>query len=326
MTEPQKRGRKKKDTTESEKEPKVKKKRGRKAALKFFSSSIRKKIPITSNTNNENVILHLDVKDSDENTFAGGINCTEECEIKPVNESNSEFTPFEIHTSTNPSEVQQEQKSQPPPGKHRNHAGISVLSEFVDCKDWKVTTNIHCWWCCHLFDDTPIGMPLRFVNNKFKVKGCFCSIACTLAWYNNSKYRTDPKIFTLIKNLHRKLTGGGSECKIYQAPPRESLIMFGGEMTIDEFRKSSDNGIVFKMIDYPMIIAKEFIEEIDLNNLKIQNENGRNGGGMIIMGGTHKQEDKKQQLKDAKIRLSQIEKPLTENTIDKFLNLKISNP
>ena len=61
-TEKKKRGRKKKEKVEEE--VKQKKKRGRKAALKFFSSTIRKKIPLSTVIyDNDKSILHLDIKD-----------------------------------------------------------------------------------------------------------------------------------------------------------------------------------------------------------------------------------------------------------------------
>jgi glycosyltransferase involved in cell wall biosynthesis len=64
--EKKKRGRKKKEVVEEE--VKIKKKRGRKAALKYFSSSIRKQIPLKTNiVDNENGILFLDIKESNEN-------------------------------------------------------------------------------------------------------------------------------------------------------------------------------------------------------------------------------------------------------------------
>ena len=60
-----KRGRKKKDQVVEE--VKQKKKRGRKAAVKFFSSSIRKQIPLTTVLqDSNNFILHLDVKENQE--------------------------------------------------------------------------------------------------------------------------------------------------------------------------------------------------------------------------------------------------------------------
>jgi len=64
--EKKKRGRKKKEVAEEE--VKIKKKRGRKAALKYFSSSIRKQIPLKTNiVDNENGILFLDIKEPNEN-------------------------------------------------------------------------------------------------------------------------------------------------------------------------------------------------------------------------------------------------------------------
>ena len=60
--EKKKRGRKKKEVVVEE--VKQKKMRGRNAAVKYFSSSIRKKIPLTIVLqDNNNYILHLDVKD-----------------------------------------------------------------------------------------------------------------------------------------------------------------------------------------------------------------------------------------------------------------------
>ena len=61
--EKKKRGRKKKEKVIEEIKPK--KKRGRKAAIKFFSSSIRKKIPLTTIIyDNDNSVLHLDIKET----------------------------------------------------------------------------------------------------------------------------------------------------------------------------------------------------------------------------------------------------------------------
>ena len=60
--EPKKRGRKKKENVVEE--VKIKKKRGRKPCVKYFSSSIRKKIPLTTTIeNNNNNILQISIKD-----------------------------------------------------------------------------------------------------------------------------------------------------------------------------------------------------------------------------------------------------------------------
>ena len=73
---PKKRGRKKKEKPVIEgTEPKQKKKRGRKAAIKYFSSSIRKQIPLTTVIENtDNYLLHIDVKDDIEEDNNSNIN------------------------------------------------------------------------------------------------------------------------------------------------------------------------------------------------------------------------------------------------------------
>ena len=64
MSEVKKRGRPKKQIIEENKNEKQVKKRGRKAAIKYFSSDIRKQIPLTTTiTDNNDYILHIDVPD-----------------------------------------------------------------------------------------------------------------------------------------------------------------------------------------------------------------------------------------------------------------------
>ena len=84
-----KRGRKKKEQLEEE--IKVKKKRGRKAALKYFNSSIRKQIPLKTNiVDNDNNILFLDVKESELNTDDNIKNLNlKDINLNNLNESNN---------------------------------------------------------------------------------------------------------------------------------------------------------------------------------------------------------------------------------------------
>lgn len=308
---PAKRGRKKKEVLETDNEPKIKKKRGRKAALKFFSSSIRKKIPISFNTNSSsNVILHLDVNEKMEVDEAFG---AEPCDNDNMHLP-SEYSIGDNNNIDN-SATQQESKM----------GYIQLFEKIDDSEKWPDHTDLYCWWCCHHFDTVPIGLPIDYrtvVSREnqmvFKVKGNFCSTACVLSWYNNSKYIKDAKIFTLIKFMNKKLTGNSSN--LVPAPPRETLKIFGGDLTIKEFREKSNNGTIFKMINYPMIVIKEFIEEIDLTNLKIQNEKQETvNNNNIKKGGLE------HLIASAKTRISsKVETVSTENTIDKFLKMKLS--
>jgi hypothetical protein len=377
-----KRGRKKKEKVEEE--VKVKKKRGRKAALKFYSSSIRKKIPIkTDLQNNENIILHIENLQIDDNLessifdkndiqlqkqhdfivlnnseddtedileeYLNELDKDPELTLKSLYDNKIEQRQKEdndileklhdISNNNNPEEISKvlnslkigkEKKTKVKNVDtdtnnsndiHRKKGFMILFNDLFENGGWLDSVkhkNIKCWWCCHTFKETPLGLPVRFdaSKNKFLVKGCFCSIACVYSYYKNSKYRFNLNILPLIKSLYRKLTGSSTDDDITPAPPKEVLKEFGGELNIDEFRESSKNNKIYKMMDYPLIIIKEYIEEVDLGILKEKNKislvsNHTNSKKLVLHD---------LQIKDAKSRLSMIEKPAVENTIDKFLN------
>ena len=58
----------------------------------------------------------------------------------------------------------------------------------------------------------------------------------------------------LIKFLYTKLTGAKLSDNIKSAPPRCSLKMFGGELSIEEFREGFDSYGMFPKINMPPMI------------------------------------------------------------------------
>jgi len=121
----------------------------------------------------------------------------------------------------------------------------SLMSKIHDCKidivnsdicKWKEKTDLWCWWCSHPFTNTPFGLPIKFENNKYSIQGCFCSLNCAKAYnIKENNYRTT-EINSLIEDFRRELFGINSYPVII-APPRQSLKVYGGFLTIDEFRK-----------------------------------------------------------------------------------------
>jgi hypothetical protein len=101
--------------------------------------------------------------------------------------------------------------------------------------------NVHCWWCCHDFDHQPIGIPDNYREEIFSTYGYFCSFNCAKAYNLDYIENKTSEKNCLIMMLKKKLTGEDSFIK--PASPRQTLIMFGGHQTIDEFRKD------FKMVD-----------------------------------------------------------------------------
>jgi len=121
----------------------------------------------------------------------------------------------------------------------------SMTNKIHDCKidivdndifKWKEKTDIHCWWCVHPFDNPPFGLPIKYENNKYEVQGCFCSLNCAKAYnLKENNYRTS-EINSLIEDFRRELFGVNT-LPVLIAPPRQTLTMFGGYMSIDDFRK-----------------------------------------------------------------------------------------
>lgn len=102
-------------------------------------------------------------------------------------------------------------------------------------------TSIKCWWDAHSFTNIPCFLPELFHNDTYHVSGCFCSFNCALAY--NLYYLKDSKIHhrkSLIYKLYREMHGLSPDepIDIKEAPPKEILEDFGGDMSIDTFRKS----------------------------------------------------------------------------------------
>jgi hypothetical protein len=201
---------------------------------------------------------------------------------------------------------------------NRKKGFFELLRPFVDNENWLHNTDVCCWWCCHKFESVPLGLPVKYdeLKRKFQVKGVFCSFSCMMA-YNKSGRRNNTQEY-LIKFLYNKLTGTIlNDMNLEPAPPRCCLKMFGGELSIEEFRNSFKENKVYKMIEYPMFVCKDYIEEVDIQNVKRVNRN--------VFSETQQRvsnlDDKR--IEDAKIRLSQIERTTITlgNTIDKFIKI-----
>lgn len=226
----------------------------------------------------------------------------------------------------------------------------SVLSQFIETDNWIDKTDVCCWWCCHTFDSIPVGLPVDYNAKlrKFRVKGVFCSFACMLA---NGDINIKTK--SMVIHLYKQLTGSYTidfkddyikmlynDNKIkelfkdnlqYQdeyikslasfidepltkAPQRCLLKMFGGDLNIDQFRNATKERKIYKMIEYPMYISRDYVEEVDLQNLKKVNKNLF--GKQQYMPQTNTLDDKKLEQVKNRINSSVV---VTNNSIDRFI-------
>lgn len=137
-----------------------------------------------------------------------------------------------------------------------------LLAAFRNASSWPNTCSVSCWWCCHPFSTVPIPTVKGYDERKdsFLLQGVFCSWSCAKAflmdgsrdWSRNTMY-----LFQLRRRVEGRSTG------ITPAPNRYFLNMFGGTMTIDEFRSHGDSATIVQILEPPLCIIKNEISVRD---------------------------------------------------------------
>ena len=81
-----------------------------------------------------------------------------------------------------------------------------------------------------------IHCPVRYDDrrNRFETKGNFCSWQCAKAWALDKNSARSGEIQMILAMMRRRAIGRYEP--LWPAPKREALKVFGGTMTIEEFR------------------------------------------------------------------------------------------
>ena len=140
---------------------------------------------------------------------------------------------------------------------------VNFINKLINKYEEK--TEIACWWCCHSFNNIPLGIPEYINKNEFNLSGCFCSFNCMMAYNIDIN---DYKIWDRQSNIYqmKNKIDPHNKISIHPAPPRQTLNMFGGPLDIHKFRESFF--IVNKEYRYifpPMISIISLIEEDNKN-------------------------------------------------------------
>ncbi len=118
---------------------------------------------------------------------------------------------------------------------------------------------VHCWHCCFPFNNTPIPYPENYHNGKFKCKGVFCSFNCVLAWHLQYHGGSTSLIYYLRKKWH----GKEMLSPIKPAPPKEVLNIFGGPLTIQEFRLNFEMPTeTINILKHPIVFTNDSVHKI----------------------------------------------------------------
>lgn len=147
-----------------------------------------------------------------------------------------------------------------------------AMCEFADANrrnEWIKSTSIWCGWCSHPFAGPPVSIPKWYINKTFFVSGCYCSYSCAAKHlFSRSDVNESDKwnYYNLLHLLRKKIIGLNETTKIELAPPRETLSVFGGYLSIDDFRNiTKETNIhhkIYNILEPPMVSIIPNIEEI----------------------------------------------------------------
>lgn len=207
----------------------------KKTDIKNIFSFINKETDTKNNTKtNDTKNLNFDIE-YDNNTFNRGNN-TETPRVYNINNKNSQDI---LKDNIN-----------------------KIKYAFDNNRKWLSKTDIHCLWCCHKFDSVPIAIPKKIIDDTFHLFGYFCSFNCAASYIFGTNILASNKweYYSLLCLLQKKITGSDKYEKIKLAPPKECLKIFGGFLSIEEFREQFHHVDEYTLRMPPMVPIESTIE------------------------------------------------------------------
>jgi hypothetical protein len=154
-----------------------------------------------------------------------------------------------------------------------------VMSVFAE--EWPCYSPYVCWNDCHPFTTTPVGIPHMFTNNVFHCYGNFCSYNCALRYLcpddeddlamlnSSTDYFVNDDLSDkrqLLELLCHIETDKPFFDSIKKAPKRLLLSIFGGTLSIEEYRANFQSHTAYHVFRSPMVpISYQMEECIDRN-------------------------------------------------------------
>lgn len=175
-------------------------------------------------------------------------------------------------------------------------------------------SEVWCWWCSHPFEGPTLHLPYRYDDRtkKYTTMGNFCSWGCMKAYNkdrNWSRWGEIAQNITLMRrDTYKKLE------PVPCAPKRECLKVFGGTMTIEEFRGCKDPPFV-QMPNQAFMVCKIGIGKVEDSGDQVPVERST-------------AESKMKSIQDSTVKPEELKlkrtKPLkrTESALEKTLGIK----
>lgn len=148
-------------------------------------------------------------------------------------------------------------ENMPVPYQKPNTATTIASANIFNKERWPKRTDIKCWWCTYNFDNVPCCIPHKYENGCFKVYGNFCSFNCSLAYILQFIEDKKWEKVSLLNMFYREIHNTWGE--IVPAPKKEVLSIYGGNVSIDEYR-SVNKKITYDLIIPPIFPIKSHVE------------------------------------------------------------------
>jgi hypothetical protein len=127
--------------------------------------------------------------------------------------------------------------------------------------EWPTSVTSGCEYCAHPFSTQPVPVPYKYdeIKKIFYVDGMFCGFSCAKRYIQEHDSFNKPLLMSLLKQCAKEVFH--NEEPIYPADPKKRLILFGGELSIEEFRKNSQRVTTFvhnpPFVSYGMIMEEQ---------------------------------------------------------------------
>lgn len=108
------------------------------------------------------------------------------------------------------------------------------FKESSEVKSIPQTSDVACFWCCHSFTNRPVVLPIRDTGEHLIVHGNFCCPECACAYLFDGRQDSHTRWEQLA--LLYRVYGEACQGKIHPAPSRNVLSLFGGNLSIQDYR------------------------------------------------------------------------------------------
>lgn len=193
----------------------------------------------------------------------------------------------------------------------------TLLVQFKDLSEVKKIpekSESACFWCCHTFSNCPVVLPIRDTGEHLLVTGNFCSPECAMSYLFDIHQDAHTR-WEQLALLYRVYTDSCSG-KISPAPPRAILKLFGGNLSIQEYRSLIRSHKVRVDIHLPPMVS--ILATMDTKPIDFYDSS-------LTKNVTETVKERLQKAEEV-LRLRRT-KPLKawESTLDACINLKIKH-